>query len=234
MTRMMNVSLSLCFLLFTTIAVEAQGLNQGICPDNLTNSYVLQGHQNALMPDVAPASFAERQGMIAAPEYSPVLMDATSLGAGAEGSFPVDNNLFLRISIINLYNPLSYVYGASPYNSQGMLMPIQLGMRFPLLRSTLGSLGYTLYGETFAGLLLGWAYPTNGSFLNYSLPYSRFSSGGSAYMGIGNSVRLDKYVGVYLNGGLGYYDFFSTNILPRSSYLVPSVAAGFYFNLGRF
>ncbi len=233
MVRMMNFCLSVCFLLFATIAAEAQGLNQGICPDNLTNSYALPGHHGAFMPEAAPASFAGRQGFIAAPEYSPVLMDATSLGAGAVGSFPLNHNLFLRISIINLYNPLSYTYGASAYDSQGLLMPVQLGVRVPFLRSSLGSLGYTLYGETSAGLLFGWAFPTNGSFMNYSLPNSRFSSGASAYMGIGNSVRLDKYVGLYLNGGLGYYDFFSTNILPQSNYLVPSVAAGFYFNLGR-
>ncbi|MCL5267909.1 MAG: hypothetical protein M1469_07390 [Bacteroidetes bacterium] len=230
MKRMMDVGLSVFLILIAAIAAQAQVFNGSLCPDNVSSGYRITGLHGDLMPEAGPYSFASRQSAFAVPEYSPVLMDATSLGAGAVGSFPLQGNLFLRISIINLYNPLASANGAVAYGSQGMLIPVELGLRVPFLKSELGSLGYTLYGESSAGLLFGWAFPTDGSFMNYSLPNSRFSSGASAYMGIGNSLRMDKYVGLYLNGGLGYYDFFSSSIMPQTNYLVPSVAVGFYFN----
>ncbi len=176
------------------------------------------------------ASFGEQQ--MSLPEYSPVLMDATAMGIGAVGSFPVSSRFFLRISIINLM-PYMFGTGGNIYTNtmSGILAPVELGTRFPFVRSRLGSLNYTLYGETSAGLLLGWAAPTNGSLLGYYFADSRFGSGASAYMGIGNSVRLNRFIGLYLNGGLGYFDFFDSSFLPRTSYLVPSAAVGFTFNL---
>ena len=230
MKRMMNVGLSISFILLAAISAQAQGFTGSLCPDNVNGSLRNVGPRGSLMPDAAPSSFVSRQGAFAIPEYSPVLLDATSLGAGAVGSFPLQGDLFLRISIINLYNPVSTANGAAVYGSQGMLMPVELGIRVPFLKSELGTLGYTLYGESSAGLLFGWAFPTDGSFMSYSLPNSRFSSGAAAYVGLGNSIRMDKYVGLYLNGGLGYYDFFSSSIMPQTNYLVPSVAAGFYFS----
>ncbi len=122
--------------------------------------------------------------------------------------------------------------GLSSPGSQGVLIPVELGLRVPFVNATLGTLGYTLYGETSAGLLLGMVFPTNGSFLSYSLPNSRFSTGASAYAGIGNTLRMDKYVGLYLNGGVGYFDLFSSSFLPRTNYFVPSVSIGFFFNIG--
>lgn len=145
------------------------------------------------------------------------------------GSVPLHNDIFLRISVINLFSPVTRTFGPVP-ESQGILMPVQLGIRVPFLRSTLGTLGYSLYGESSAGLLFGWAYPTNGSFLDYSLPNSRFTSGASAYVGVGNSLRIDKFVGLYLNGGVGYYDLFSASFMPQTRYVVPSVSVGFLFS----
>ncbi len=229
MKRMISAGLTACFVMLAAMSASAQVLNGGMCPDNLNYNYRVPGLQGTATPDAVPTSNAFRQSGFAIPEYSPVLMDATSLGAGAVGSFPLQGNLFLRISVINLYNPLP-AYDSFVYGSQGILVPVELGVRVPFLRSTLGSLGYTLYGESSAGMLFGWAYPTNGSFINYSLPNSRFSSGAAAYAGIGNSLRMDRYVGLYLNAGLGYYDLLSASILPQSHYLFPSVAAGFYFS----
>lgn len=211
------------------VAAQAQTIGSRVSSDNITfgteYSSGTRGYQvfsNDLSRSDVP------QGAIAAPEYSPVLMNATSLGAGAVGSFPLHNNLFLRISILSLYSPVSS-FNAVPY-TQGILMPVQVGYRMPFLRSNLNTLGYTLYGEGSAGLLLGFAYPTGGSFLNYSLPYSRFTSGASAYLGIGNSIRVARFVGLYLNGGVGYYNFFSSSFMPQTRYVVPSVSVGFMFN----
>ncbi len=218
-------------LLFTAVAVQGQSLGGGICPDNLSYSakyYHVNSTDNLFGGNVSP--FSSRQGLIAAPEYSPVLMNATSLGFGAVGDIPLRSNIFLRISIIDLFSP-AFGPSGSGYGSQGILMPVQVGIRVPFLRSYLGTLGYSLYGESSAGLLFGWAYPTNGSFIGYSLPNSRFTSGASAYAGIGNSLRIDRYLGVYLNGGIGYYDLFSSTFMPQTRYLVPSISAGFLFNL---
>ncbi len=220
-------------IILASVAAEAQTLGGGICPDNLSygQKYLhANSGDNLFTGDVSP--FSSRQGAIAMPEYSPFLMNATSLGAGAVGDIPLRSNIFLRISIINLFSPVTRSFGSIP-ESQGILMPVQVGIRIPLLRSTLGTLGYTLYGESSAGLLFGWAYPTNGSFINYSVPNSRFTSGASAYIGVGNSLRIDRYVGVYLNGGMGYYDLFSSSFMPQTRYLVPSVSAGFLFSILR-
>lgn len=216
-------------VMFAAVAAQAQMIGGTVCSDNITygTKYFAagQGH-DMFSSDIS--GFSRQEGAMTAPEYSPVLMNATSLGAGAVGSFPLHNDLFLRISIISLYSPVGS-FNAVP-SSQGILMPIQVGYRVPFVRSTLSTLGYTLYGEGSAGLLLGWAYPTSGSFLSYSLPYSRFTSGASAYLGIGNSLRLDRFVGLYLNGGVGYYDLFSASFMPQTRYLVPSVSVGFMFN----
>lgn len=218
-------------VMFAAVAAEAQTLGGTICPDNInyTTKYLRPGTGTSLLSsDISP--LAARQGAIAAPEYSPVMMSATSLGAGAVGSFSLHDNLFLRISVISLFTPLNGGVFGGAAASQGVLVPVQLGIRIPLLTSRLNTLGYSLYGEGSAGALFGWAFPTSGSFLNYSLPYSRFTSGASAYIGVGNSLRVDKYVGLYLNGGVGYYDFFSTSFMPQTRYLVPSLSVGFLFN----
>lgn len=216
-------------VMIAAVAVQAQTTGEPVATDNFTygTRYIPSARGQAMFSsDVS--GLQRPQGAIAAPEYSPVLMNATSLGAGAVGSFPLHNNLFLRLSIISLYSPVSTL-GAVP-SSQGILMPIQVGYRMPFIRSRLNTLGYTLYGESSAGLLLGFAFPTGGSFLNYSIPYSRFTSGASAYLGIGNSLRMDRYVGLYLNGGVGYYNFFSSSFMPQTRYIVPSVSVGFMFN----
>jgi hypothetical protein len=220
-------------LLIATISAQAQIPGSAICPDNLTyGTRSVRGSSPDNLFSSENSPFASRDGLIAAPEYSPVLMNATSLGAGAVGDIPLHNDIFLRISIINLFTP-AFGRSVSGYASQGMLMPVEVGVRIPFLRSELGTLGYSLYGESSAGLLFGWAFPTNGSFLNYSLTNSRFTSGASAYIGIGNSLRVDRYVGVYLNGGMGYYDLFSHSFMPQTRYLVPSVSVGFLFNFTR-
>jgi hypothetical protein len=217
-------------LMCAVTSAQSQTLGYAICPDNQSYGAGVRhwnSGDNLFAGDFSP--LASRQGAIAAPEYSPVLMNATSLGAGMVGSVPLHNNIFLRISIINLFSPLTRTFGSAP-ESQGILMPVQVGIRVPFLRSTLGTFGYSLYGESSAGLLFGWAYPTNGSFLDYSLPNSRFTSGASAYIGLGNSLRIDKFVGLYLNGGVGYYDLFSASFMPQTRYVVPSVSLGFLFN----
>jgi hypothetical protein len=211
-------------------SAQSQTLGVTMCPDNLSyGATSLHSNVGENLFGGAISPLASRQGAIAAPEYSPVLMNATSLGAGMVGSVPLHNNIFLRISIINLFSPVTRTFGSVP-ESQGMLMPVQVGIRVPFLRSMLGTLGYSLYGESSAGLLFGWAYPTNGPFLDYSLPNSRFTSGASAYVGVGNSLRIDKFVGLYLNGGVGYYDLFSASFMPQTRYVVPSVSVGFLFS----
>lgn len=217
--------------LLLLVAASAQAQMRTITGESDNFSYTAGYMHSASGNDILSSDMSALQrprGAIAAPEYSPVLMNATSLGMGAEGSFPLHNDLFLRISLISLYSPVSSL-GAIP-QSQGVLMPVQLGVRVPFVRSSLNTLGYSLYGEGSAGMLFGWAFPTSGSFLNYSLPYSRFTTGGSAYLGIGNSLRVARYVGLYLNGGVGYYDFFSSSFMPQTRYLVPSVSVGFMFN----
>lgn len=216
-------------VMFSTVAVRAQTFGGTFRSDNIGYGmqYLHEGGRYGLFSNDV-SELQTHQGAVAAPEYSPVLMNATSLGAGAVGSFPLHNNLFLRISIISLFSPVSSL-GAVP-SSQGVLMPIEVGYRVPFIRSALNTLNYTMYGEASAGALFGWAFPTSGSFLNYSLPYSRFTSGASAYLGIGNSVRLARYVGLYLNGGVGYYNFFSTSFMPQTRYFVPSLSVGFMFN----
>ncbi len=210
-------------------AIRAQDVKDGICPTNGFSHYSLTGPGRGFLgasqvdPLAKPSFYA--------PEYSPALVSATSLGVGAVGAFPLFDNYFLRVSLLDLYPSLTPSFGVTSPYSRGILMPIEFGIRVPIVNSTLGTLGYTLYGETSAGLLLGWAFPINGSFLNYSVPYSRFTTGATAYAGIGNTLRLDRYVGLYLNGGMGYFDLFSSSFLPRTSYFVPSVAIGFYFNI---
>lgn len=217
-------------LMLVAVAAQAQTLGGAICPDNISySSRYLQPRGDGGLIGSDFSQLSSRQGAIAAPEYSPFLMNATSLGMGAVGTIPLRENIFLRISIINLFSPQLSSLGMA-YASQGILMPVQLGIRIPFVHSALGTLGYSLYGESSAGLLFGWAYPTDGSFLNYSLPNSRFTSGASAYAGIGNTLRVDRYVGVYLNGGMGYYDLFSSSFMPQTRYLVPSVSVGFMFN----
>ncbi len=230
MIRRTSLLLSFLFIVATSSA-QAQLLGRERATDNVGYGISSLGAAPATGQDFLSAGssqFTRPQGAIAAPEYSPVLMNATSLGAGAVGSFPLHNDMFLRISLISLYEPVS-TFGAVP-SSQGVLMPVELGVRVPFMSSRLNTLGYTLYGEGSAGMLFGWAFPTSGSFLNYSLPYSRFTTGASAYLGIGNSLRLARFVGLYLNGGVGYYNFFSTSFMPQTRYVVPSVSVGFMFN----
>lgn len=216
-------------MVFGAVAVQAQTLGGTFRTDNVGygKEYLHDGGGYGLFSsDVS--GMQRPQGAVAAPEYSPVLMNATSLGAGAVGSFPLHGNLFLRISLISLFSPVSS-FAAVP-SSQGVLVPIEVGYRVPFIRSGLNTLDYTLYGEASAGALFGWAFPTSGSFLNYALPYSRFTSGASAYLGVGNSVRVARFVGLYLNGGVGYYNFFSTSFMPQTQYVVPSLSVGFMFN----
>lgn len=214
-----------------TITSRAQDLKNGTCPSNTSASYMLAGNGGIFPKGDEVNPFSDSRDVFSAPEYSPALLSATSVGLGAVGVFPLYDNYILRVSFLNLYPSLAPSFGVmSPY-SEGALMPIEFGIRVPLVHSMLGTLGYTLYGETSAGLLLGWAVPTNGSFLSYSIPYSRFTTGASAYAGVGNTLRMDRYVGLYLNGGVGYFDLFSTSFMPRTSYLVPSVSIGFYFNI---
>ncbi len=221
--------LALGALIFVvSVAAQAQTLGSGFRPGSI--DYIpaqFQPRSGAVSFGNDMSALGARQGAIAAPEYSPFLMNATSLGAGMEGTVPLRNNIFVRISIISLFNPSLASYQTG---SQGMLMPVQLGARLPIYSAELGTLGYSLYGEGSAGLLFGWAFPTNGSFMSYSLPNSRFTSGASAYAGIGNTLRVDRYVGLYLNGGLGYFDLFSSTFMPQTRYLVPSLSVGFLFN----
>ena len=230
MIRRMSLLLPILFF-FASVAAQAQLLGRESVTDNF--GYDMKSLRSTPVAGLGYLSdgtsrYARPMGAIAAPENSPLLMSATSLGAGAVGSIPLRNDMFLRISLISLYEPVS-TFGAIP-SSQGVLLPVELGVRVPFVQSRLNTLGYTLYGEGSAGMLFGWAFPTSGSFLNYSLPYSRFTTGASAYLGVGNSLRLARFVGLYLNGGVGYYNFFSTSFMPQTRYVVPSVSVGFLFN----
>ncbi|MGO9481547.1 MAG: hypothetical protein ACLP05_07195 [Candidatus Kryptoniota bacterium] len=213
---------------------ETQIIKNGICPAN--NSSYGENHESlSLMSGQAYDQsdevnlFSSRS--FSAPQYSPALINATGVGAGVTGTVPITGDYILRVSLLNIYPSMSPVLGSTSLNSEGALIPIEFGIRVPFVNSTLGTLGYTLYGETSAGLLFGWAFPTDGSFLSYSVPNSRFSTGASAYLGIGNTLRMDKFVGLYLNGGMGYFDLFSSSFMPRSNYFVPSVSVGFYFSI---
>jgi len=217
-----------------TIPSTAQVLKNGICPNGSTldptnQSSVFSRQLSAIDQSEEVNPFSNHFSSL--PQYSPALLSATSVGAGAVGTFPLSGNYILRISLLNIYPSTFSSPGLSSLNSQGVLVPIEFGLRVPFVDAALGTLGYTLYGETSAGLLLGMMFPTNGSFMSYSLPNSRSSTGASAYAGIGNTLRMDKYVGLYLNGGVGYFDLFSSSFLPRTNYFMPSVSVGFFFNM---
>jgi hypothetical protein len=226
-----------------TIPSGAQVLKNGVCPTN--NSFAVS-HSDPLLESQDFATVGKLPNInqsdeinefsnhsISLPQYSPALLSATSVGAGAIGTIPVSGNYILRISLLNIYPSMFSSFNSASASSQGVLMPIEFGVRVPFINATLGTLGYTLYGETSAGLLLGMVFPTDGSFLRYSIPNSRFSTGASAYIGIGNTLRMDKFVGLYLNGGMGYFDLFSSSFMPRTNYFVPSISIGFYFNMGQ-
>jgi len=245
MAQIKYFALSIFLVVSLTIPLRAQVLKNDICPDPANQPSAFSGQQPAFI-DKMPASnqsdeinpFSNR--ISSPPQYSPALLSATSIGAGAVGTFPIGEplrgiggNYILRISLLNIYPSMFSSPNLSSPGLQGALMPVEFGLRVPFINSMLGALGYTLYGETSAGLLLGMVLPTNGSFLSYSLPNSRFTTGASAYAGIGNTLRMDKYVGVYLNGGVGYFDLFSSSFLPRTNYFMPLVSVGFYFNIGR-
>ncbi len=230
MTRKASFGLSLFVVLFTAFAANSQTIKGGICPENVQRQSFLGTSYNGLFTRDFSGFTANRMAF-SAPEYSPVLLTGTSLGIGAVGTFPIKGNYIARVSVLNLAQSFAAPFGTTAANSQSILIPVELGLRLPFLNSTLGSMSYTLYGETTAGLLMGWAFPTDGSFINYSVPNSRFTTGASAYLGIGNTLRMDRYVGLYLNGGMGYFDLFSSSFMPQTRYLVPSVSLGFYFNL---
>jgi hypothetical protein len=222
-------ALSVALFAITTISAHAQDIMSGICPTNADIRYSgLSKGGNFANADDFNNTFVGRS-QFSAPQYSPVLLNATSFGPGAVGTFRVSDNYILRASIIDLSS--SSPFGLAEQNSEGILMPIEFGFRIPIIHLLLGTMDYTLYGETTAGLLLGMAFPTGGSFLSYSIPNSRFSTGASAYLGIGNTLRFDRYVGLYLNGGAGYFDLFSSTFMPRSNYLYPSISLGFYFSM---
>jgi hypothetical protein len=235
-----------------TIPLEAQVLTNGVCPagNSSSNGYAEQSwdgytlHANRNWPYAQQSAEVDAFSLhpFSAPPYSPALLNATSLGAGAVGTFPLGEPIrgigggsyILRISLLNIYPSLfQRPFNETSFSAEGVLVPVEFGVRVPFVNATLGSLGYTLYGETSAGVLLGMVFPTGGPFFNYSLPNSRFSTGASAYAGIGNTLRIDRYVGLYLNGGIGYYDLFSSLFLPQTSYFTPSVSIGFYFNIGQ-
>jgi len=225
MVHVKYFSLSTAIIFAAAVSLNAQVLKNGICPESANQSAVFDRQFSNLDQNGEINPFSTHFSS-ALPQYSPALLSATSVGAGAVGTFQLSRNYILRISLLNIY-PSEL---PSP-SSQGALIPIEIGFRIPFVNATIGTLGYTLYGETSAGLLLGMIFPTSGLFLNYSLPNSRFSAGASAYAGIGNTLRVDKYVGLYLNGGAGYFDFFSSSFLPRTNYFAPSVSVGFYFNM---
>jgi hypothetical protein len=213
----------------TVLPAQAQEIKNGMCPTGGTNDQysVVSGSENIAGTDEL-SQFANRSGF-SVPQFSPMLLNATAFGAGAVGTFSISGNYILRASIIGLTS--SSGFGLAELNTEGVLMPIEFGLRIPLVHSVLGTMDYTLYGEGTAGLLVGMSVPTGGSFLSYSILNSRFSSGASAYLGIGNTLRFDRYVGIYLNGGAGYLDMFSSTFMTRSSYLYPSVSVGFLFSL---
>ncbi len=167
-------------------------------------------------------------------DNSPVLFGATSLGVFTQGEIPLHNNrYYIKLSVIDVDNGL--LYNGTPFGTASLrtlLVPAQIGTHVPILRERLGEFEYVLSGDASAGVLLGWAFPTDGTFFGYSMPNSRFASGASAYMGIGNTVKVSRFVGLYLNGGVSYFNLFSHFVLPQSQYIVPSVSVGFYFGLG--
>ena len=217
--------LSALALILSVSSTLAQSLNQGVCPPNQDNRFRGMGlSQDFGYGEITQFSVAQRAEL--APQYYPMMLAANSIGVGAVSDIPVYKNFLVRASIFALSG-----YGlTSPY-SRSLVLPVEFGLRLPLIDSKLGSLYYTLYAETGAGLLLGWAFPTNGSFFPYSVSSSRFSSGASGYLGLGNSLRISKYVGVYLNGGAEYLDFFSSSFISRNNFLMPEVSVGFYFNI---
>ena len=223
-------ALSIILLITVAPSIRAQDLKDGICPATAgnRNSSLGGGDNFAGVDDYT--SFAGRS-QFSAPEYSPVMLNATSFGAGAVGTFPVSDDYIIRTSIMNLSSSSSL--GLAMQNSEGILMPIEFGLRIPIIHSVLGTMDYSLTGETTAGLLLGMAFPTGGSFLSYSIPNSRFSTGASAYLGLGNTLRFDRYVGIYLDAGAGYLDLFSSTFMPRTNYFYPSVSVGLYFNIAQ-
>lgn len=224
------LAFSLALLISVTPSVRAQNLKDGMCPAIGNNRYsAFSGGDNIASVDDY-SNFAGRS-QFSAPEYSPVLLTATSFGAGAVGTFPISDNYIIRTSIFNLFSSSSL--GLATQNSEGILMPIEFGLRIPIIHSVLGTMDYSLYGETTAGLLLGMAIPTGGSFLSYSIPNSRFSTGASAYLGLGNTLRFDRYVGIYLNAGAGYLDLFSSTFMQRTNYFYPSISFGLYFNIAQ-
>lgn len=218
-------------LVMMAISARGQDIKSGICPAGSNNRYSSQTSEGNLGGIDNFNSTFNAQQRFAAPEYSPVLVNANAFGAGVVGTFPVSSNYIIRTSIIGTSS--SSTFGLAQQNSEGILMPIEFGLRIPIVHSILGTMDYTLYGETTAGLLLGMAFPTGGNFLSYSIPNSRFSTGASAYLGLGNTLRFDRYVGLYLNGGAGYFDLFSSTFMPRSNYFYPSVSIGFYFNMSQ-
>jgi hypothetical protein len=230
MARKRLFAFSIVLLISVTPSIRAQGLKDGICPGTANNRYsTLSGRDN--IASVDDYSNLAGRSQFSAPEYSPVLLNATPFGAGAVGTFPVSDNYIIRTSIFNLSSSSSL--GLAMQNSEGILMPIEFGFRIPIIHSVLGTMDYSLYGETTAGLLLGMAFPTSGPFLGYSIPNSRFSTGASAYLGLGNTLRFDRYVGIYLNAGAGYLDLFSSTFMPRTNYFYPSISVGLYFNVAQ-
>ncbi len=231
MSRTSNVAcLSILLTAIMIITVQAQEIKSGMCPssaDNCFSTLPLGGEFGGGSDLIA----SHTQASFSIPQFSPALLNATSFGPGAVGTFPVSGNFILRTSFIGLTT--SSLYGLSEQNASGLLMPIEFGLRLPIVHSVLGTMDYTLYGETTAGLFLGMAIPTGGSFLGYSIPDSRFTVGASAYLGLGNTLRFDRYVGLYLNGGAGYFNLFSSTFMPRTNYLYPAVSVGFFFNISQ-
>jgi hypothetical protein len=212
-----------------TNPLHAQDIKSGVCPTGNSDRYSSLSSGGSFGEiDNFGGTFGS-QARFAAPQYSPMLLNANAFGAGAVGTFPISGNYILRTSIIGLSS--SPDFGLAQQNSVGFLLPIEFGLRIPIVHSVLSTMDYTLYGETSAGLLLGMSFPVNGNLLGYSIPNSRFANGASAYLGLGNTLRFDRYVGIYLNGGAGYFDLFSSTFMPRTNYLYPSISVGFLFNM---
>jgi hypothetical protein len=229
MVQKRYIVLPIAIAIGMTLTARAQDFKDGTCPaNNANNRYSILSSNDSFSGTEDLNQLTGHSGF-AAPEYSPMLLNATAFGGGAVGTFPISDRYILRASIIALSSSSSF--GLAQQNSEGVLMPVEFGLRIPIVHSILGTMDYTLYGETTAGLLLGMAVPTGGSFLSYSLPNSRFSTGASAYLGLGNTLRFDRYVGLYLNGGAGYFDLFSSTFMPRTNYLYPSISVGFLFNI---
>ena len=229
MTQKKYMAVTVALVFVTTLMAQAQEIKDGLCPGSNSNShYSALGSGDKISGNDEFNQLAGRS-QFAMPQYSPVLLNANTFGVGAVGTFSVSDKYIIRASIISLSS--STPFGLAGQNLGGILLPLQFGLRIPIVHSILGTMDYTLYGETAAGLLLAAAMPTNGSFLTNSIPNSRFASGASTYLGIGNTLRFDKYVGLYLNGGAEYFDLFSSSFMPRTNYFYPSVSVGFLFNL---